>query len=86
MRASITGSISPPRMPIQRPSKHHAKHVDRRLRVPSPCGRLEHVTRTRLQIGVIGLPHRLGWKVWMNVIPPRSAAAVTVPHREQSAG
>jgi hypothetical protein len=25
-----------PRVPIQRPSKHHAKHVDRRLRMPSP--------------------------------------------------
>ena len=24
-------------------------------------------TRTRLQIGVIGLPHGLGWKVWMDV-------------------
>jgi hypothetical protein len=25
-----------PRVPIQRPRKHHAKHVDRRLRMPSP--------------------------------------------------
>ena len=29
--------------------------------------RLEHARRTRLQIGVIGLPHGLGWKVWMDV-------------------
>ena len=28
---------------------------------------LQHATRTRLQIGVIGLPHGLRWKVWIEL-------------------
>src|ERR671912_326776 len=58
------------RMPVERPRQHQAKHMDRGLRMPAPGCTFKYATCTRLQIGVIGLPHWLRRKMRMDIDRP----------------
>jgi hypothetical protein len=54
-------------MAVEGPRQHQAQHVDRGFLVPAPTGCFEHPGGAVRQVAVIGLPHRLGRQVRMDV-------------------